>query len=126
MIKVLLLAICVILISCGSYMGLTEKGNVDLIIGEWKSSTDSLWVLNFSKNSILDFYDGELIDSINYSISNESCDESYMSNQDTKDLNFVHMKSDPEECKEIVGLTNSTLSYRDSSSGRLFVFNRVN
>ena len=99
----------------------TNHGN-EGIEGEWVSQDDNSWSLSISKDSIVDSYDGEVIAKCTYSIDELSCDTAYS----IKNYTYLKTTCDLDEvtCYEITSLNASTFSYRETTTGNLFIFNR--
>lgn len=88
------------------------------IHGTWTSVKDEHYVIKFTGNKFYEIYKND-ISSYSYSRSSRSCDEKYLKKTDPS-LDFISI--DDGRCFEITGITDSTLAYRQTVSGRLNVF----
>ena len=99
-----------------------DRDDLSKIQGSWVSEEDNNWKLAFSGNKVLDTYGMEESEECIFSISKESCDTTYSS------LELTYMKylcEDDMWCFEIYGITDTVLSYRETSTGRLNVFKKI-
>lgn len=116
----------ILLISFLSCMATKElKGNkVNLLRGAWESKADKNWIISFTPSGYNEYYELEKIEeNVNYVQLKESCDESYLTEKSRGD--FILIKTEESFCVEIVGLTDSTLSYIETQTGRLHTFTKV-
>jgi hypothetical protein len=91
------------------------------IQGKWVSSSDNNYVVKITKDKFYEIYKNDT-SFYKYSRSSKSCDTSYL-NETNPNLDFISL--DDGRCFEITGLTDSTLAYRHTASGRMQVFNKV-
>lgn len=101
------------------------------LTGTWRSEDDSLAVLDITSQTILEFYDGHLIDSSNYLLS-VSCtaDTANVRSVVAFDLAnpfFIQRWNSRKElfCYELVSIGPHVLSWRFVATGKLFVFQRT-
>jgi len=92
------------------------------IEGEWISKNDNRSILNISRNAFCQIYNGDTLHCQKYVRSSASCDTSYLDSKNDKNLDFIRLEDGT--CFEITGLTDSTLAYRHTQSGRMQVFSR--
>jgi hypothetical protein len=90
------------------------------IQGEWINKEDSHSIVKFDKNTFYQIYNTDTVHSAKYFRSSVSCDSNYLKNNDHKNLDFIRIEDGT--CFEITGLTDSTLAYRHTVSGRMQVF----
>lgn len=90
------------------------------IIGTWIDEADEHSIVKIDKNTFYQIYDTATIFSGKYFRSSKSCDSNYLDNKMEKNLDFISI--DDGTCFEITGLTDSTLAYRHTASGKMHVF----
>lgn len=106
-------------ISCATAKKSSE--DINKIQGRWVSVEDRNWKLVFVGNKFADVYGEDESEECNFSISKESCDKSYS----TLEASFVELFCKETMCLEITSLTDSTFSYRETSTGRLHKFKKI-
>ena len=92
------------------------------IQGKWVNSDDNNYVVKITKDRFYEIYNNDT-SFYKYSRSSKSCDTSYLNETNNPNLDFISL--DDGRCFEITGLTDSTLAYRHTVSGRMQVFNKV-
>lgn len=90
------------------------------IDGIWISKEDKMSKIIFSKNNYCSIYDTDTISKGTFERSAYTCDSSYI--DPTIRADFILLRGEHEDCYEITGLTDSTLAYRHTASGRIHVF----
>lgn len=121
--KILFLILLFSFLSC---MATKERkgSKVSLLLGVWESKVDKNWIISFTSSGYNEYYELEKIEeNVNYVRLQESCDESYLSKKIGGD--FILIKTEESFCVEIVGLTDSSLSYIETQTGRLHTFTKV-
>lgn len=91
------------------------------IQGTWTSMEDKHYVVKFTKDKFYEVYNSDT-NIYKYSRSSKSCDENYLKETNVN-LDFFNLEDG--RCFEITGLTDSTLAYRHTVSGRLQVFHKM-
>ena len=89
------------------------------IRGNWVNNDDNNYVVKITKDRFYEIYNNDT-SFYKYSRSSESCDKSYLNEDNNPNLDFISL--DDGRCFEITGLTDSTLAYRHTASGRMQVF----
>lgn len=92
------------------------------IIGIWQSVDDSAYRLKINESRFCELYGAETLRSVNYVRNNFSCNPSYLATSEKGD--FLLLRNDDETCFEITGLSDSTLTYRNTETGKLSTFIR--
>lgn len=92
------------------------------IQGNWINKNDNLSVLNIGKNSFCQIYNRDTVSCEKYFRSSVSCDSNYLKYKNEKNLDFIRLEDGI--CYEITGLTDSTLAYRHTGSGKIHVFSK--
>ena len=89
------------------------------IQGKWVNNNDNNYVVKITKDSFYEIYN---IDTSFYKYfrSSKSCDTNYLNKNSNLNLHFISL--DDDRCFEITGLTDSTLAYRHTASGKIQVF----
>lgn len=91
--------------------------------GRWVNKEDSNWKLAFEKGKVVETYEGEILGSYPFSLSKNSCDAS--SYGDKQDMGiFLSYSNEENSCFEITSIEESTLAYRETTTGKLHVFER--
>lgn len=111
----LILAIVVSTRSC-------HQKSIESIDGVWISKEDSMSKIVFNKIYYLSIYGVDTISKGTFERRIYSCDTRYMAASVKAD--FIWLKGDGGTCYEITGITDSSLAYRYTTSGRLHVFFR--
>jgi hypothetical protein len=96
------------------------SGNNLLTKGTWTSEEDELYVVKFTKDKFYEIYNGDT-SVYKYSRSSKSSDENYLKKANVN-LDFFSLEDG--RCFEITGLTDSTLAYRHTVSGRMQIFHK--
>jgi hypothetical protein len=91
--------------------------------GVWVSVDDKNARIIFKEQRFYSLYGKDTLDAGSFKRSVHSCDSKYMNNTQKADFILLISKLD-ESCFEITGLSDSTLAYRHTGSGRLHVFHR--
>ena len=118
---VIALSFAIIFVSCA--IMISQNGDdLSKIQGSWVSEEDSNWKLIFSGDKVISTYGIEELRKCTFSISKKSCDTTYSS----LELTYMkHLCEDDMWCFEIYGITDTVLSYRETSTGRLNVFKKI-
>lgn len=112
--------ICTLVCTGCNFSNLKIKGNVEKLQGNWVSQDDQNWVLSFKEDELFDRYRNEK-EKCTYQISEVSCDLKYTDEKGT----FIKFHCKQEFCCEVLGLTDSTFSYRETISGKNHIFKKV-
>ncbi|MBK7374650.1 MAG: hypothetical protein IPJ02_03520 [Chitinophagaceae bacterium] len=91
--------------------------------GVWVSVDDKKATIIFKGQKYYSLYDTDTVRTGSFKRSVRSCDAKYMNSTQKADFILLISKLD-ETCFEITGLSNSTLAYRHTNSGKLHVFQR--
>ncbi len=94
--------------------------NKNVIYGTWISESDPNAIVEIDRAEYRQVYESETT-SYKYELSSYSCDKNYY---DGKEQNLTFLKLDDGSCYEVTGLTDSTLTLRYITSGRLLVFKK--
>jgi hypothetical protein len=114
MMKVILDKACLLfvllLISCS--MNAQTEPSLDEVNkklqGHWVNKEDSNWKLSFEKDKVVETYEGEVLGSYPFSLSNNSCDASY---GDKQDLGiFLSYSNEEQSCFEVTSIEGFTLA----------------
>lgn len=126
MIKYTITLITVLFISCVSCKAQAPQQNVEnKIIGTWIAEDDTKVKLIFNTDgTLVEYYNNELMDTFNYTISHQCGTESdnnawFLETSDQSELDI--------RCYEIYGANpnnNGTLSIRDMTTGKIFIYNK--
>ena len=108
-----------ILVGC-KFSNLQIKGDVEKLQGNWVNQDDPKWILTFREDDFFDRYENEK-ENCKYQISETSCDKEYADVKGT----FIKFYCNYEFCCEVMGLTDSTFSYRETTSGKNHVFKKA-
>ena len=93
------------------------------INGTWVSKEDKKSIITFSENIFFDIYNNDTLDIGTFERSIYTCDSSYI--DPTVKADFILLKEgDDQTCYEITGISDSVLSYRYTTTGRLHVFTK--
>lgn len=90
--------------------------------GSWVNESDLLWKLLFEGEKLTQIYENEILEECHFSVNKESCDSLYSSIEAV----YLIYSCKEKKCFEISSLSNATFSYRDTSTGRLHTFNKIN
>jgi hypothetical protein len=93
-----------------------------LIFGKWINTTDTSSAILITEKQLYRFYHNDTISSEQYELRGYSCDSAYL-NKNVKDVDFIELGDGT--CYELLGVTDSTLSIRHTSSGRVLVYNKA-
>lgn len=93
------------------------------IEGTWTNKEDSRSILIISSRLIYELYDSDTIRVTKFVRSETSCNSEYLDKAIKGD--FISLIDVDKSCLEITGLTDSVFAYRDTSTGRLNVWNRL-
>lgn len=97
----------------------SEINDFTLIQGIWVNQIDKKWKLTFKGNIFHDIYDEEF-EECTFTIKKESCNKEY-----TKlDASFLYCLCEEDLCLEILSLTQTKLTYRETISGKMHTFNK--
>lgn len=88
--------------------------------GSWVSQEDSNWNFTFKGNKFFDNY-GQESEECTFSISKKSCNEEYTAIEAT----FMKCSCEEDLCFEVTSLTDTTFSYRDTSTRKLHTFRKI-
>lgn len=91
------------------------------IYGKWVNIDDKQSVVLFDKNLLYRINGLDTISISNYIRSSNSCDLKYLNSNDPT-LDFI--KLEDGTCFEITGLSDSTLTYRHTVSGKIHMYCR--
>ena len=91
------------------------------IQGKWVNNDDNNYVVKITKDNFYEIYSHNT-SFYKYSRSSKSCDKSYLKEDNNPDLDFIRLNDG--RCFEITGLTDSTLAYRHTVSGKMQVFHK--
>lgn len=126
MIKYTTIIMTVLFFSCVSCKAQALQQNVqNEIIGTWIAEDDTKVKLIFNTNGVLsEYYDNELMDTYDYSISHQCGTESdnnawFLKTSDQNELDI--------RCYELYGANpnnNGILSIRDMITGKIFIYNK--
>lgn len=97
------------------------------IVGTWISEEDSNWKMVFENNTCTWFYQNEITQTYNFSISNSSpqCGEDVYVNNNTEYLKITKTQNTSDEiCYEIYGLSEQYLTLRVVNKSGFLIFNR--
>jgi len=92
------------------------------IQGAWIDNEDKNSVVKFDRKKYYQIYKFDTVFSGKYFRSSTSCDSNYLNYNSIKNLDFICV--DDGTCFEITGLTDSTLAYRHTISGKVHLFFR--
>ena len=100
-----------------------QQDNNDMakLQGSWVSQEDNNWKFTFEGDKFFDIY-GQESEECTFSISKKSCNEEYT----TLEATFLKCSCEEVLCLEITSLTDTTFSYRDTSTGKLHTFKKSN
>lgn len=118
-IRQLILITSLVLVGC-KFSNLQIKSNVEKLQGNWVNQDDPKWILTFEEDEFFDRYENEK-ENCKYQISEASCDKEYT---DAKG-SFIKFYCKHKFCCEILGLTDSIFSYRETNSGKNHVFKKA-
>lgn len=113
------IAMVIIMVLSSMHQCSTQKLSIQ---GKWINRDDSNYIVKITKDRFCEIYDRDT-SFYKYSRSSKSCDTSYLNETNNPNLDFISL--DDGRCFEITGLTDSTLAYRHSASGRMQVFYKV-
>ena len=108
-------------VCCASAKNIYSSDEASKLQGSWVSEEDSNWVLIFRGDKLIDTYGKEEAEECTFSILKESCDIDYT----TLEAVFLKCLCKDEMCFEITSLTDVTLSYRETSTGKLSMFRKI-
>lgn len=97
------------------------ENDMKLLQGEWRSIRDDNWILSFQADLLIDTYLGEVPENCKYSLTTNSCDKSYS----VEKFTYLNRQCEEPLCYEIVGLTDSLFSFRETTTARLHRFRKV-
>jgi hypothetical protein len=124
----LILVVCIISCASSRNSPIQKQENLnELLIGKWRSESDSLWTLIFEKQRYSDIYDKDK-PSMNFYKLSASCnlkDTSAKISLQSAYLLFLLDNGSIEQCNEILNLDAKVLSWMNSKNGRIFVFHKV-
>ena len=92
------------------------------IQGKWVNKDDNSYVVKITKDKFYEIYNKDT-SVYKYYRNSKSCDTSYLNENNNPNLDFISLVDG--RCFEITGLTDSTLAYRHTASGRLQVFYKL-
>ena len=90
------------------------------IQGTWINGEDEHYIVKFTKDKFYEIYNSDT-SVYKYSRSSKSCDENYLK-EINPSLDFFSV--DDGRCFEITGITDSTLAYRHTVSGKMQIFHK--
>jgi hypothetical protein len=90
------------------------------IDGIWINKDDKMSKIIFNKNNYYSIYGTDTISRGTFERRTYTCDSSYLN--PTVKADFIWLRGEHEACYEITGLTDSTLAYRYTVSGKMKVF----
>jgi len=97
------------------------------IVGTWLLETDSKWKLVFTTTKCYQYYEGKLVETTTYLISNTSpqCGNVVPVDNNTSYLKLTNDQSSTNvTCYEINGITSQNLSLRPVNNGKILIFVR--
>jgi hypothetical protein len=97
------------------------------IVGTWLSETDSKWKMVFTSTKCYQYYEGALVETNSYLISNTSpqCGKVVPVDNYTSYLKLTDDQSSTNvTCYEINGITSKNLSIRPVNNGKILTFVR--
>jgi hypothetical protein len=89
------------------------------IQGNWISRDDNNYNLKITRDKFYEIYNYDT-SLYKYTRSSKSCDTTYLNENSNPNLDFISL--DDGRCFEITGITDSTLVYRHTASGRMQLF----
>ena len=101
----------------------TYSCHQESIDGTWISKDDVMSKIIFTKNSYYSIYGTDTISRGTFERRSYTCDSSYI--DPIVKADFLWLRGEHETCYEITGLTDSTLAYRHTTSGKLQVFHKT-
>jgi len=123
-INIIIVSVC--FLTFKNCLGQLPQQNINSeIIGSWVSEDDANNKLTFNSNGeCKEFYNNVLVDTYTYSISHQCANES-----DNKAWFLKMIDSDDldERCYELYGAnadSSNTLSIRDLTTGKIFLYNK--
>jgi len=97
-------------------------GDKDKIIGTWVHSVDSLWILEFKKDSAYSYYSDEITSVWAYEIMDHHCNDTVKKNENNNVYLFFSRDFFP--CYEITSLSDQNLAYMNLEIGKVDLFYR--
>ena len=93
----------------------------ELLFGKWINMEDDSWQINFQEDLLIDSNIGLSADTSKYSLTVDSCDSSYS----IEKVVFIKCWSIEPLCYEVVCLTDGLLTFRESVTGYLHEFRKM-
>jgi len=100
-----------------------QQSDQQLILGKWINEEDTSDQIIIESRYFYSVYKTDTLSLSEYKLSNKSCDKNYMKDSNNKNLLFMSLSN--QTCYEITGLSDSTLAYRHTTSGKLHVFHKL-
>jgi len=88
--------------------------------GTWVNVEDKKWTLRFNGNQMIEQYEDD-VENCTYTVESKSCDEKYTK----QNSSFVLMNCETILCVELLGLSDTTLSYMETSTGSKKMFRKI-
>lgn len=93
------------------------------IQGTWIDSEDKYSIMKIDRKNYYRIYKHDTTFFGKYWRSSVSCDSNYLNDKTEKNLDFIRLEDGT--CYEITGLSDSTLAYRHTTSGKVYLFFRA-
>jgi hypothetical protein len=91
------------------------------ITGTWVNENEKQYLIRFTDSKFYEIYDRDT-SVYKYKRIDKSCDVQYMK-EAIKNVDFISLSDG--RCFEITGLTDSTLTYRHTVSGKINTFHKL-
>ncbi len=101
----------------------SEKEIHTLLQGEWVSTDDSLYTLEFDHDSVFDVFDGEVDEAARFHIAKSCPDADQSENAAKEDL--VLVKEGDNFCYSLIFLNETDLQLRYLAKGNMLSFKRA-
>ena len=92
------------------------------IQGVWIDSEDKNIIVKIDRTKYYRIYKRDTVFSGKYFRSSNSCDSSYLNDSSIKNVDFLRIEDGT--CYEITGISDSTLAYIHTASGKVYLFYR--
>lgn len=122
--RIIMFAFALASLLCATMVIAAKSRQNSSIIGTWLSEKDPKWKMVFTADRCNQYYDGALMDSDYYYISNTSpqCGKVVPIDNYTSYMRFVPISGTGQKCYEINGITAQYLSLRPVENGKILVF----
>ena len=111
--------VLIFLVGC-SLINRQENDEMNKLQGSWVNEKDSNWKLKFHGNKFIDFYNQES-ETCNFTINKKSCNKVYSA----LDAIYLNCYCKEQSCLEVTGLSNTTFAFRETSTGKLHIFKKL-